>query len=401
MHQRIAVITALLLLPACSRPDQSSPAITVRDSAGITIVENNLERLGQTCSIGRKPSLVLGGVEGDEQQQLFRVFGAARLGDDRIALVNDGSKEVRIYDRQGQLRTRMGREGGGPGEFQNAFYFSVLPGDTLWVANYPPFEFVIFTADGKFIRTVRPQPQTYLPEEFPVLDDGRFVLSHREDMFRPTPIGVYEPRTVTVVLHDRNGVLIDTIGSLANGHWARVDGNSLTYRLFEAFPHIHAMGSRVLIGHGSQPELRILSGSGKLTVNRIIRWTAGDRTITAEVVQAERDRKERLYRDHPPAARAKELEAEFGKARPVAEQLPAFAGAMFGRDGRIWVRESRTPSADRTYRWVAFDSTGRFQCRATIPAFEVLLEFGSDYVLGLDRDELLGVERVLEYPIRP
>jgi hypothetical protein len=400
MHRQIEV-TALLVLTACGQPDRSSPAIAERDSAGITIVENNLERPAETCSIGRKPSLVIGGVEGDEQQQLYRVFGAARLGNDRIALVNDGSKEVRIYDRQGQLRTRMGREGGGPGEFQNAFYFSVLPGDTLWVANYPPFEFVIFSADGKFVRTVRPQPHSYLPEDFPVLDDGRFVLTHREDMFRQTPLGVYSPRTVTLVLHDRNGVLIDTIGTYANGQWARLQGNQLMTRLFEASPQIHAMGARVLIGHGSQPELRILNGSPALTVNRVIRWTTGDRTVTAEVVRAERERKEKLYRDHPPAARAKELEAEFGKARPVAEKLPAFAGAMFGRDGRIWVRESRTPSPDRTYRWIAFDSTGRFQCRATIPAFEVLLEFGRDHVLGLERDELLGVERVLEYPLNP
>ena len=43
------------------------------------------------------------------------------LSDGRIAIVNQGSDEIRIYDANGRFVNTFGRKGGGPGEFRNVF----------------------------------------------------------------------------------------------------------------------------------------------------------------------------------------------------------------------------------------------------------------------------------------
>ena len=90
--------------------------------------------------------------------ELHRVFGATRLGDGTIALVNGGTHEVRFFGGDGKFIRASGREGQGPGEFSDAFYIHWLPGETLYVGDYRPFQFLVIAPDGRWVRTVRPTP---------------------------------------------------------------------------------------------------------------------------------------------------------------------------------------------------------------------------------------------------
>jgi hypothetical protein len=202
------------------------------------------------------------------------------------------------------------------------------------------------------------------------------------------------------MVHDRDGMLRDTIGTYPYGRWGNIreDRNFFTYALFESFTRIHALGSRLLIGHGSKPELLVYDMSQGMRLDRVIRWETDLRKVSQSDVDAERSRVMDQYANLDGAARRRLLDEEFGDARPVADYFPVFGGIMIGRDGRFWVREYRQPTAPRPHSWLVFDRTGRLECRATIPAFAELLEFGPDYLLALNRDSL-GVESVLEYRI--
>jgi hypothetical protein len=193
--------------------------------------------------------------------------------------------------------------------------------------------------------------------------------------------------------------LIDTIGTYPHGTWGRpTKDTNYNYRLFESFTQVDAAGTRLVIGQGARPELLVYNAEDSLRLERIVRWTTGDRAVTSQELQANRDRVTEQYKDLEPAARREAMEYELGKVRPVAEEFPAFGRLVIGRDGRFWVREFRRPSAPRPHQWIAFDSTGRFDCRATIPPFAELYEFGADYLLTLEQDSL-DQEKVLQYSI--
>ncbi len=82
---------------------------------------------------------------------------------------------------------------------------------------------------------------------------------------------------------------------------------------------------------------------------------------------------------------------------PVSDRYPAFQEMLVDDAGNLWVK--RYPRLASGVRWwLVFDPDGEFICQATLPDDFVPSEFGTGYVLGLNRDEV-GVERVLQYAI--
>jgi hypothetical protein len=394
------LLLAMLAMSACAGADADRTATTARDSASIAIVENDLTQVNTTCPVGAAPTVTIGTAEGAPEQELYRVFGATRLSDGRIVIVNQGSQEIRFFDRNGKFLLKAGRAGEGPGEFRDAFYLWQLPGDTIWVGDYRPWQFHVFAPDGRFVRTVRPTPQ-YLnvPPVLAVLDDGRAVLATEEFKMGTTR---FEPRTFTLVVHGSDGALRETIGTYENGRWGKVEDDPRAmnlYPFFESFARITAHGSRIFITHTSKPEVLIYDARDEQPqLERIVRFTTGDRTITAEHVAAEKKRQSDQYKEMPPDQRRRLVDPLISDKRPVAEQFPAFAGIHAGRDGRLWIREFTVAAAAEPRRWFAFDADGRFQCTATLPAFPEVLEFGADYLLAEQPDES-GVERIVQYTL--
>jgi hypothetical protein len=393
----------ILWLAACASGERgSSPVTTVRDSAGLTIVENDLTRSSAACTIPATPTISIGTDVGEEPYELHRVMGARRLSDGRIVVVNQGSQHIRFYDQSGKFLTQAGRKGQGPGEFSAAFYLWVLPGDTIWVGNSPPWQYLIFGPDGTWKRTVTPNPRDEnSPEVMNVLDNGRMVLAERIIGLRNAT--GFTMKHLTIVLHEADGTLIDTIGVYPNGRTGNMGENPSgpwLSPLFESFARASAAGSKVVVGHGSVPELFIYDAADSLRLERVVRWTTPDRTITPEAVAAERKRIREEYPNLEPAMFRMMIEPQIREDRPVADVFPAFAGVAIGRDGRIWVREYPTPDRASSRIYLVFDPDGRFVCRADMPAFDNVVDFGSDYLLAHDRDSL-GVERVLQFPISP
>ena len=398
----ITLVTLTTLAAGCSLLGESaSSATVVRDSAGVSIAENDLEKLSATCTIDSAPAVTIGAEGGPPEYQLHRVFGARRLSDGQIVLANQGSQEIRFYDREGKFVRRAGREGQGPGEFSDAFHLWSMPGDTVWVGDYRPWEFEVFAPDGKWVRGVRPMPQ-YLnsPSPMIVLADGRSILGMETSLREG---GNFAPRQVTIFIHAPDGTLLDTLGVFDNGRWGQISDDPTSvflYPHFESFTRAAGGGSRLVIGHGSEAQLRIYEVSDSTRLVRIVRWTTPDRTVTPEDVRAEQERNIERYKDvTDPDMRRRLVEPLVNEKRPAAERFPAFTGVTAGRDGTIWVREYPTPRTPDARRMIAFDADGRFVCRMTLPPFEELLEIGADYLLAEDADDV-GVERIVQYRVR-
>jgi hypothetical protein len=392
----------LALTAACARATDTTPSLTTtHDSAGITIVENDFARATASCSVDSTPVFSIGVDEGEPDYELYRVFGATRLSDGRIAVANQGTNEVRFYDAAGRFTGRSGREGQGPGEYSNIFYLWALPGDTLYVGDYDPWHYEVLDGQGTFIRSVRPEPvYPNSPSTLVLLDDGSSVLGD-EDMGRPGP--EYVVRMQTVLRHDRDGRLRDTVGVFPNGRWGRDPkgrNNFYMYPLFESFTRISGAGMRVVIGHSSRPELRVLRAGDSLALERLVRWTATGTAVTQADIDAERERLRAMYKDVPPAMVADYVDPLINERRPIAESMPVFAGVLVGRDERIWLREYRRPTQTPEQNWIVLERDGAFFCRLQMPKDAgSILEAGADYVLthATSADD---VEMVRQYRVR-
>ena len=216
---RPVVFLLLLLAGHGCRPD--APArealVTVRDSAGVRIVESAAPAWpdGHGWSVGAAPVVEIGaGVT--EGEMLFRVNGALRLENGTIVVANAGSQELKYFGPDGALLTVAGGEGEGPGEFMGGPVepWRVAP-DTVAAWDFRQMRASYFDARGGFVRsvTVRP-PSGIFPMGIGELSDGRVVGAHVSNggwdgpfgsRFRPprtyhafTPDGAHDREIVTV-----------------------------------------------------------------------------------------------------------------------------------------------------------------------------------------------------------
>jgi len=392
-----------LLLAACSstNSDASREVSTERDSSGVTIVMNDLDLANARCTMDSAPLVTIGAEDGSDEETLYRVQGARSLSDGRIAIVNSGTDQVRWYGADGTFVRAGGRKGRGPGEFDNAFTVHWRPGDTVYVGDYRPFQFLVFSPEGEWVRSVVAEP-AYLnhPRDMYVLADGGLLLASEERAPRSNP-GTFTPRTLHVLLHDASGALVDSIARLDNGRWGQTmdDPNSMfLFPLFESFPVIAGAGDRIILGHASRTELRVHRAETNAPLERIVRWTVGNRIVTAADIAAEKASVERRYATLPPEQFARMVEPLITDRRPVADTFPAFGQLRIGRDDRLWMREFPRPRDTLAHHWIAFTPDGRFDCRLDTPRFDRIEEFGAEHALVYTRDTL-GVERMARYRI--
>ena len=154
-----AVAAGLALALAGAAGPAESQEITIRsDSAGVEIVTSDPSRSDATCTLGDEPIFRVGNDEGDEAQWFSTIRGVGRLSDGSVAVIDDASAEIRIFDAAGRHLRSMGRHGEGPGEFRNAWKLWVLPGDTLWAGDYRPWRYNVFTRHGEWVRAVEMKP---------------------------------------------------------------------------------------------------------------------------------------------------------------------------------------------------------------------------------------------------
>lgn len=388
----------LLLLSVACAPAADAPAFTTRDSAGVTIAENVMASVTASCTIDSVPTVQLGGVEDSDDYFLYRVMGGSRLTDGRIAVVNQGTQEVRWYDSTGVLVGRAGREGRGPGEFTAAFLMVRMPGDTLWVGDYGPWQWHLFGPDMTFVRTVALAPsEINSPDAFAIFDDGQQIFGGPNI----GPHDSWEMDSVTVKRYAPDGNVRDTVVRVPTGRMGQIveDPKSIWMRpWFEGSAQVEGRGDRLVVATWGESELVVYQVGERVRPSLIIRWTTPDRTVTDAAVAAAREETANRYPDLDADRKARMIDPQIDPKRPVADRYPAVTRIVMGTDGRIWVR-GHGPTGAATREWIAFSPEGQAVCRAELPQVDNVYELGRDYMLTHERDSL-GVETVVQYRLR-
>jgi len=384
--------TMLLLstVLACEHTEPLQEESSSRDSAGVVIVENPMGAETLSWEVDREPQITIGSVSGDPDHELDQVTGAARLPGDRIVVADGGRMELLFYDRDGGLLRRAGGRGSGPGEFQSLEWVARVGPDSVLALDVWGQRVSYFDASGDFDRSVRLEPNARLSFPRPVgfFADGSFLGAKGLYALGGDPPAGRVLRDLEPLFHiSSDGRTATELGSFPGQEQVIVPAgpNGRLERRKRPFGRetvSAAAGDRFYVADNERYEIRIYSMTGRLI--QIIRKETIPVPLEASRVQA--------YEDSVIATigeRARpQMRTVFATIPPPPSTYPAFAPAIcVDADLNLWVKESEQPGDPRS-SWSVFSPTGKFLGLVEIPAAIEVLEIGSDYVLGLHRDEL-------------
>jgi len=357
----------------------------LRDSSGIEIVENTVaaETAAEVWTLAQPARVVIGASDGGPAHQLFRVGGAVRLADGRIAVLNSGSFELRIFGATGEHVQTAGGRGEGPGEFARPNPLVRLSGDSLGVWDARLLRFTVFAPDGSFARVARLERAVLNPELVGVLAGNHIMLS---DFRLDVPDRGFATSSATFVRYTGDGEFADSIGTFP---WMEIGiigdpaQGRAGRRIFAPRTHAAALGTRFWVGTAVESSIGEYDVDGGL--RRIIRWSGDDRTV--EPSHVARHLEARCADASP------ELCSQFHEL-PVMERFPAHETLVADTAGNLWVQSFWRPAYGEEVPWRVFDGDGRLIARILLPAAVRPLDIGEDWLVGLRTDEL-GVERVL------
>src|SRR6056297_1103554 len=133
-----ALTTVSLLLIGCDTPSElgnDQSGVTVRDSAGIRIVENHdsIWTDETRWRVAEEPDFVIGSFDGSVPGTDFGDMVMARALGENVVVSDLMSVSLRVFDDTGVLLERYGSRGDGPTELSNAGEWDTLGDDSVVV----------------------------------------------------------------------------------------------------------------------------------------------------------------------------------------------------------------------------------------------------------------------------
>ena len=409
---RVLLACALALVMAvsgCAEPP--SDFVTVRDSAGVTIVENHAAGLESVSSwsVSGEPRIEIGG-GAEPEIPLYRVTAVTPLESGRVAIGMTTPPQVVVVEADGGLSATLGQPGEGPGEFLTVGSVVALHADSVMVWDPDRRRFAVFQEDGTLVREVdlgavapmsaRASANTQTASGFthllPLADGTLAVVA--EAALGPESEGM-------IVRHELPAFRIDPVGEVlaSYGTFPGLASSPGMAAPFGARTH-PAGGSHLVVGTSESPEYRMYGNSGDLT--QIVRWPDSDRTIAGPFLERWLEMVE-----------ADPNLGGFIEAAPRPERYPAYddivttdrdevlVGAYPGPLGLMPLRRAdQVPEAFKgklrvpAREWLVFTSDGTVNATFTTPeGFEPYALRGDD-LWGVYTDEL-DVESVRAYTL--
>ncbi len=147
------LISALIMLVCCSQQKTEWKG-TVEQENGITVVKNPKEPMYGEDVFNVEEELSIGEAEGPEEYMFSRITGIEVDDEENIYVEDWERNHIRKFDKNGGFLKTIGREGQGPGEFQQIANIQITPENELMVHDKYTFRLTFFSLDGDYLRTV-------------------------------------------------------------------------------------------------------------------------------------------------------------------------------------------------------------------------------------------------------
>ena len=303
---------------------------------------------------------------------------------ERIYALENQSRQVRIFNREGGFEATAGGSGGGPGEFGNPVALGFV-GDTLWVADVFSYRYSLFDQQGRFLTDFRPLvmarqgPDDHPPRPSTLLEDGT-LLGSTQAFSREIAEGVVT--RMPVLRMRRDGSVIDTVA------WRSVENTGLMIQspdpknrpweihtrqpFSESWPMVvsgmDSTVTRLFLDDTTRMAELACSGFDGSTVFRTpVGWDSArldqhviDSTIAALV--------NRLATGTiPGGAPVSDIEEGVRKALYVPEYLPPVAEMLRSSSGDFWLRRA-VPQGGVHDQWRVVSTKGEILRDVFVPS---------------------------------
>jgi len=378
-----AWIGLALFFLGCSS-DAPRQATIITDSAGIQIVESSGTQWDATSgfTVTEDPILDLTASGTGPLHEFYQVRSALRLPDGGFAVANYGWSEVRLYDSSGRHLKSLGRKGEGPGEFQRIETLSLMPGDSIAVWDYWLRRITVLSPVGEVARVVSLAGVADRVRHLLSLGNAGFVGFSYSHTSIPDEPGHYR-MPYEVLRFGPDGEVLDTVTVIGGfeGFQASIGDAAVP---FGKDGHLAVHATDFVLGSADAMRMDWYNEDGELM--RIVRVPLFDLSLTAEEVDLARR-----------AMAPEGIPAEFRRvveSMEMPDARPAYSDLLVDSEGYLWAQEYRSRGApEGPITWRVFSPEGQWLGSVQTPTRFSVFDIGSDYVLGVFRDDL-DVEHV-------
>ncbi len=370
--------------------------------ATIPVVENERPTWakGREWRVAAQHTVDIGKAVAEPGYELSKLGGMLRLQDGTIVIANQGT-ELRYYDKSGKYVRTAGRRGEGPGEFFQISGLVLLRDGNIGVNDFQ-HGIQVYSTDGKFVRLyASPSPDNYAPEVF---DDGSVVIGRWPQGRRGITSAYTDSTTLKrVSLSGAQQVL----GTFPAGRFVPDPRQSQPMHLGPLLKQV-VRGQTLYIGFPEKWELTQYTNGKPI---RVIRRAWQPFEINAEERKAYREAfiNQPGEGGAPPRPALKTHREGLVGDDAIAKTLPAYGRLHVDAVGNLWAQVPIRPrdfppntrlndTNDKPQEWSVFDRAGRWLGQVQTPAKFLVFDIGSDYLIGIWRDEL-DVEHVRVHPL--
>lgn len=406
MLVQLLLLTVAAAATACSDSEASRTLeVSVRDSAGVRIVESPAEAQLPLIDIASRPPLLrIGALDGAEGEVLYQVIGASLLSGGRLAVGNAGSHQIRFYDANGTLASSVGGEGDGPGEFRDLTWVGPAGADSVAAFDDDGRRVTVFDADGVLARTFRlaefrnpgseeePVPRSPMMEGR--LDGGSFVVGTIPIVTTgPTFTGIPDDSVNYYFIGDDGASDRGPIAVPASESWVESTESTASVSSVPLGRRTDAtVGADVLwIGMTDSNDILGYGEDGALRL--IIRRDVTPRSVTPADIERYKNERMELAADNP--GWLDFLRENFERV-PFASHHPLFSSIAATEDGGVWIEEYAFDSDESI--WTVYGPDGQPVGSARLPPDARILRIAGDSLV-LRRQDELSVEYVEIYGV--
>lgn len=370
----LCIVLSALGCTEQSDPEAPGTAEYLRqDSSGIHVHLNGAaDHVGQWLA-----DRVIFEVGADEDPALWRVAGAVPFGSG-VAVADNASRSILLFDADGRQTASLGGEGDGPGEFRDVGSLWLSSSGRLVVFDRELQRLTAYTPSGdlEFTQGMRPASPNP-PRPTGLLGEGTGVVV--EVLFDP-PASGFGPLPAQIRMFNGSGV--STIVETTTGSMGRVQlsrGSFLGSPHFEPGLQAVAQGDQVWYSRCDQRQVVGVDSTG--TVAELIRWAGEPLTVDrASIEEYRRMRLEGLV------GVRHERVAERFDALPASDAFPACDAMLANGSGELFVRRYSRPF-ERDQVWLVFKH-GRLVRSVRVPRDTTVTWIDSLRIVTVERDDM-------------
>lgn len=376
-----AFLLAALVLSACGREAADAGRTTLTDSAGVRIAETGPDDAPLPWTLTEVARI--GGA--DTGAASFSRVGYSLVGTDaadRIYVLDVQAYRVAVFDSLGRPLRTMGRQGGGPGEFQFPGFLWVEPDGRAFVHDLAKQGLVAFDTAGRLLAGARTRLERANVQFALAGDTAYFVRNDFSDsMSIGTLLRAAPADTTELAQQERptdGPVMFSCVGMNIP-------------RLFTPVLQWDVRGGTLAIAPQVPYVIDVFPPSGP---PRRVRRAIAPRPASLQDVERQypEGMKVQFEGGRSCVVTPKELQEKLG----TAPEVPLVSDVRLAPDGSLWVQRFAFPSDPP--RTDVFDAEGRYL--GTLIGHGRPLGFlGADRVLFRQEDPDTGAEQVVIYRV--